>query len=88
VDRAYVVSAFLPAVVAVAAAVGAIFAARFTIGSSTVMPVRLCCESTLFGIVYLAVLRLAFERPLRELIEVAPAGNRLGAVLAFTPRMV
>ena len=88
IDRSGLVAAFLPAMVAAAAAVGAIFAVRGTVGSIGIMPVRLVVESALFCAVYLAVLRLAFERPLRELIEVAPGRNRLSAMLAFAPRMI
>jgi hypothetical protein len=61
----------------------ALFAARATVGSSSILPIRLLCESALFGTVYLAVLRVAFKRALRELVEAAPAGKQIAAILAL-----
>ena len=88
IGRASLLAAFLPPVLAVTAAMGAVFAARVTLGSSSILPVRLLCESALFAIVYLAVLRLAFKRALRELVEVAPAGNQMAAILGLKPPKV
>ena len=86
-DRASISAAFFPAIIAAAVAFGAVIAGSLTVGSTVVMPVRLFLETALFCAVYLVVLRLVFEQSLRELIEVAPAGDRLGAMLALTPRM-
>ena len=86
IDYRYLLAALLPPAVAGAAATCSVLGLRVSLGSIEIMPLRLLAESSLFGFVYLCVLRLGFERPLRELIEVAPAGNRLGAMLAFAPR--
>ena len=72
VDRASILAAFLPATIAAAVAFGAVTAGSVTVGPITIMPVRLVVETALFCVVYLGVLCLAFERSLRELIEVAP----------------
>lgn len=85
-DRGYLVAALLPAMIASLIAACAVLTARASVGSSAIMSLRLVTEAALFGFVYLLVLRLGFERPLRELVEVAPAGNQLSAMLALAPR--
>jgi O-antigen/teichoic acid export membrane protein len=86
IGRASLLVAFLPPATGVMAAVSAVFGARVMVGSSSILPIRLVCESALFGMVYLAVLRLAFKRALQELVEVAPAGDYIAAILALKPR--
>jgi O-antigen/teichoic acid export membrane protein len=85
IDGTNLLKAFLPPLLAVAAASGAVVAARLTIGSSTVMPLRFSSESALFTIVYLGMLRLTFPRALRELIEAAPANKFLSGLLVLAP---
>jgi O-antigen/teichoic acid export membrane protein len=74
-------TAFVPALLAVAAALAAAFALRRQMGGSGTLVVRLATDALAFGVVYLATLRLAFAQPLAELIEVAPGGARLGRIL-------
>jgi O-antigen/teichoic acid export membrane protein len=88
IDRTAILSALLPAAVAGAAGAGAILSARAALGVSEIVVLRLGLEFALLSISYLAVLRLLFKTPLSELLEVAPGGVRLGAVLALTPRMI
>jgi O-antigen/teichoic acid export membrane protein len=88
IDRSGTVSALLPPVIAGGAGAAAILSARAVLGFTEIIVLRLGLELILFSIVYLAVLRLAFEWSLRELLDVAPGGNQLGAMLALTPRTV
>ena len=88
IDRSATVSALLPPVVAGGAGVAAILSARAALGFSEILVLRLGLDLILFSIVYLAVLRLAFKRSLRELLDVVPGGNQLGAVLALIPRTI
>jgi PST family polysaccharide transporter len=88
IDGSGTVFALLPPVIAGGAGAAAILSARAALGFSEILVLRLGLELILFSIIYLAVLRLAFERPLRELLDVAPGGNQLGAMLALTPRTV
>ena len=86
IDWRYLIAALLPPVVAGAAAACSVLGFRVSFDLTAIMAVRLLADSAVFGFVYLVVLRLGFERPLRELVEVAPAGNRLRAMLAIAPR--
>jgi O-antigen/teichoic acid export membrane protein len=83
IDRTNLLKAFLPPLLAVATASGAVVAVRVTVGSSTVMPLRLCSEAALFTVAYLGVLRLVFARALHELVEAAPASKLLTGLLAL-----
>lgn len=74
-------AALVPAAVAGASAAAAVLAARAGLGSSASLPLRLGFELALFAAAYLGTLRLLFEHPLRQLLDVAPGGRRLGRLL-------
>jgi hypothetical protein len=74
---AAVASAFGPAFVACCAGAFAMETLRFVIGTSGILIVRLALQADLFALAYVAVLRIAFSRPLRELVEVALGGRHL-----------
>jgi len=89
INRSAILSSLLPPVVAGGVGAVTILSVRAAaLGSSEILVLRLGLELILFSIVYLAVLRFAFQRPLRELLDVAPGGDQLGAVLALVPRTI
>jgi len=88
IDRAGLVDAFLPAIVAAVTGAAAAIAARGAVEASAIAPVRILVVAGLFCAVYVTVLRVAFEKPFRELLAVAPGGRRLSAAFALTPGAV
>lgn len=78
-----VADAFMPALVAGAAALSAAMALRYMIGASDLLLVRLAADVLAFAAIYLVTLRLAFSQALLELLEVAPGGARFRRFLAL-----
>ncbi len=76
-----VITAILPAITATLAAAGAMFAVRKVFGTSDYVPMRLLTDGVAFSIAYLAVMRVGFLGPLRELLEVAPGGATIATFL-------
>lgn len=71
-------AAFLPALVAVAVGLATALAARYAVGTSDMLLVRLGVDAIALGAAYLATLRFCFAASLAELLEVVPGGARLG----------
>ena len=76
-----VAAAFLPALVAGAAGLVAMFAARYAVGTIHMLIVRLAGDAIAFGAAYISTLRFCFARPLSELLDVAPGGARITRAL-------
>lgn len=72
-----VVAAIVPAIVAGAAAAAAVALAHRLTGTPSNVVVRLACDGLVFASGYLVTLRVAFNGPLAELVEVSPGGARL-----------
>jgi O-antigen/teichoic acid export membrane protein len=88
IDSTGFLDAFLPAIVAGAAGAAAAVAARGAVEASSIAPVRLLVVAGLFCAVYVAVLRVAFEKQFAELLAVAPGGRHLTVAFALAPRTV
>ena len=58
-------------------AVIAVLLARWTIGTSSYLVLRLLVEGVVVAFVYVLTLRIAFAGPLSELISVIPGGRIL-----------
>jgi O-antigen/teichoic acid export membrane protein len=76
-----VLTALLPAAIASLAGVGVVFGLRTVFGANDYIVARLLIDGVVFSIGYLAVMRIAFLGPLRELLEVAPGGATIAAGL-------
>jgi O-antigen/teichoic acid export membrane protein len=72
-----VAAAFAPALTAGTAGVLAVLAVPHVLGVSENLAVRIVADASAFGIAHLAVLRIAFVGPLKELLDVAPGGGLL-----------
>lgn len=81
ITAADVAAALVPAALAGATAVGVVLLARGAVGLEEAPRLRFLVELPLFAFAYMTVLRLGFERSLRELLAVAPGGGRLGRLL-------
>lgn len=76
-----VLTALLPAAAAALAAIGAVFVVRKVFGTSDDVSVRLLIDGVVFSVGYLAVMRVGFLGPLRELLEVVPGGATIATGL-------
>lgn len=79
-----VLAAFAPALVSCAAGTAAVLALRHAMGTSEHLVLRLVVDASVFGFSYIAALRLAFARPLADLLDVAPGGSTLARGLRLT----
>lgn len=77
-------AAFAPALVSCAAGTAAVLALRHAMGTSEHLVLRLVVDASVFGFSYIAALRLAFARPLADLLDVAPGGSTLARGLRLT----
>lgn len=87
VTPAAVVAALAPPVGAATAAVAAVWTWHSVLGVSSHLLARLVADALLFAAAYIAILRVAFARPLLELLEVAPGGQSVARCLLL-PRSV
>jgi O-antigen/teichoic acid export membrane protein len=76
-----IATAFLPALASVTVGVTTALIVRHSIGTSDMLIARLFIDTLVFSLTYVLVLRLAFARPLAELLAVAPGGARIAGVL-------
>lgn len=72
-----IIDAFVPAIVAAAAGLMALFMARMAFDSMAPLLLRIVVEGAAMGVVYVITLRLLFAPPLRELVNVVPGSKRL-----------
>lgn len=82
--RGGIAAAFFPAVAAAAAGLLAVLSWRSTNAVIDWLFLRLAIEATIFAALNLVVLRFAFERPLAELLELAPGGALLARLLSMS----
>jgi O-antigen/teichoic acid export membrane protein len=75
------VTAFVPPLVAGAAAVSVVLALRYAFGVSPYAPVRLILDCVALGTVYIATFRFLFAAPLLDLLMVLPAGKVVARAL-------
>jgi O-antigen/teichoic acid export membrane protein len=78
-----VAAAFAPALTSGTAGVLAVLAVPHALGVSENLAVRIVTDASVFGLTYLAVLRIAFADPLQELLDVAPGGGLLARSLGL-----
>jgi len=79
-----VLVALVPPLVACTAGATVVLAFRETMGTSVHLVVRLVADASTFAFGYITVLRIAFVRPLAELLHVAPGGSTLARVLRLS----
>ncbi|MBV9995185.1 MAG: oligosaccharide flippase family protein [Caulobacteraceae bacterium] len=84
VGMADVAAALVPPAIAAALAAAPVLALKPHLAAEPIL-LRLPLEFALFTLVYLLVLRIAFAGPLAELLQVAPAGERLSKLLRVRP---
>ena len=80
-DVTGILAAFVPALVAATAAAAAISWVRIGGESLTGAMIKLIVLGSLFSVVYLAVLRIAFSGPLVRLAEILPARDHIERIL-------
>jgi len=83
ISRAGVADSFVPAVIAAAAGALAVACWRAVSGGSYWPSLGLLADGTVFATFQVVMLRLAFTRPLAEMLNVAPGGTVIARVLLF-----
>jgi O-antigen/teichoic acid export membrane protein len=74
-------AAFLPPLVAGLMAGAALVASRSAMCSIDFLTLRVGTDVLVFAVAFLAVVRVGFPAPLRELLDVAPGGQRLALLM-------
>lgn len=84
IASAALLQAFLPAMLAGGGAVVAVEGFRSLVAPLELVGLRLLAEAAVFAGIYLLILRLAFPRALREILDVAPGGRRIAASIMLS----